>query len=115
MSEAVQSVRNDRRPHVSRFDEKARPIIEADEAPASHCRMLLDVRGYLLRRLPADGAARVIVVSCNDPVCKLLMTAPGIGPITALSFKAGIDDPNPVPVFSSCRSALWADAEVPAR
>ncbi|MBX3428450.1 MAG: IS110 family transposase [Hyphomonadaceae bacterium] len=28
-----------------------------------------------------------------DPVCARLMTAPGVGPITALTFKAAVDDP----------------------
>jgi transposase len=28
-----------------------------------------------------------------DPVCKRLMTVPGVGPLTALTFKAGVDDP----------------------
>ncbi|KJS37211.1 MAG: transposase [Hyphomonas sp. BRH_c22] len=80
--------------HVSRlrFDEKVRPIIEADEALAFALLPMLDVRGalYDTYRLMEQ---RVIVVSRHDPVCKLLMTAPGIGPITALSFKAAVDDP----------------------
>jgi transposase len=29
----------------------------------------------------------------DDPVCRRLMTVPGVGPITALAFKAAIDDP----------------------
>mgnify|MGYP001823784472 FL=1 len=29
----------------------------------------------------------------EDPVCQRLMTAPGVGPVTALTFKAGVDDP----------------------
>lgn len=29
----------------------------------------------------------------SDPVCRRLMTVPGVGPITALSFRAAIDDP----------------------
>lgn len=29
----------------------------------------------------------------NDPVCERLMTAPGVGPITALTYRAAIDDP----------------------
>lgn len=29
----------------------------------------------------------------NDPVCRRLMTIPGVGPITALTFKAAVDDP----------------------
>ncbi len=28
-----------------------------------------------------------------DPACRLLMTAPGVGPVTALAFAATIDDP----------------------
>ena len=30
----------------------------------------------------------------NDPVCMLLMTIPGVGPLTSLTFKATIDDPH---------------------
>jgi transposase len=29
----------------------------------------------------------------NDPVCRRLMTVPGVGPITALAYRAGVDDP----------------------
>lgn len=29
----------------------------------------------------------------SDPVCRLLMTAPGIGPITAIAYRSTIDDP----------------------
>jgi transposase len=36
-----------------------------------------------------------------DPVCKRLMTVPGIGPITALTFRAAVDDPSR---FSSSRN-----------
>jgi transposase len=32
-------------------------------------------------------------IASKDRVCKRLMTAPGVGPITALTFKAAIDDP----------------------
>ncbi len=28
-----------------------------------------------------------------DPICKLFRTIPGVGPLTALAFKATIDDP----------------------
>lgn len=80
--------------HVSRlrFDETVRPIIEADEALSFALLPMLDVRGHLYDayRLMEQ---RVIVVSRHDPVCQLLMTAPGIGPVTALAFKAAIDNP----------------------
>jgi transposase len=29
----------------------------------------------------------------SDDTCKLLMTAPGVGPVVALSFRAGVDEP----------------------
>lgn len=37
----------------------------------------------------------------NDPVARLLMTAPGVGPVTALAFKATIDDPHRFPTSSA--------------
>lgn len=30
----------------------------------------------------------------KDPVCRRLMTVPGVGPLTALTFRAAVDDPN---------------------
>lgn len=30
----------------------------------------------------------------DDPVCRRLMTVPGVGPLTALTFKAAVDDPS---------------------
>jgi len=32
-------------------------------------------------------------IAARDPVCKLLMTIPGVGPVASLTFKAVIDDP----------------------
>lgn len=46
-----------------------------------------------LKRLDREVERRVR----NDPVCRLLMTAPGVGPITALTFAATIDDPRRFP------------------
>jgi transposase len=52
--------------------------------------------------LRAIGALRAEIRSHNalidrmvaaDPVCKRFMTVPGVGPLTALTFKAGVDDP----------------------
>ena len=42
----------------------------------------------------------------TDPICKRLMTAPGVGAIVALTFRCAVDDPSR---FTSSRStALWA-------
>lgn len=46
--------------------------------------------------LMAEVAAldKVIVQTAKaDPICRLLMTVPGVGPITALTFRAAVDDP----------------------
>ena len=39
--------------------------------------------------------------AAQSPACRLLMTAPGVGPVTALAFAATIDDPAR---FASSRS-----------
>ena len=36
---------------------------------------------------------RVEAVSKDNPVCRRLMTAPGVGPIIALSFVTAVDNP----------------------
>ena len=55
----------------------------------------------LVRRqlLDAVGAfqARLAAIAADDPVCRLLVTAPGIGALTALEFKAAVDEPRRFP------------------
>ena len=46
-----------------------------------------------LRREPAGLEKLVRNLVRNDPVCRLLMTMPGVGPVVALTFKSAIDDP----------------------
>jgi len=71
--------------HVSRlqFDEKVRPIIEADEALAFALLPMLEARGALYEAFRMMEK-RVYAVSHKDPVCLLLMTAPGVGPVTGI-------------------------------
>jgi transposase len=53
---------------------------------------LLDLRQALLAQVRRyDGQLRRL--AHGDEVCRLLMTAPGVGPLTALAFRAGIDVP----------------------
>lgn len=49
--------------------------------------------------LKLDNAIEGLVKA--DPVCKLLVSVPGVGPVTALSFRAGVDDPG---LFTSSRT-----------
>ena len=74
------------------YDETVREIIENNEVLASALIPLLDARLVLYKTyLKLDNQAKAIVR--EDPVCQRLMTAPGVGAITALTFKAAVDDP----------------------
>lgn len=75
-----------------RFDDTVRPIIETDEALSFAMMPMLHARGALYDAFRVMER-RVYAASHKDPVCLLLMTAPGVGPVTALAFKAAIDDP----------------------
>ena len=46
-------------------------------------RMLLGCRKLVVRKL----------VDVENPVCRRLMTIPGVGPVAALAFRTGVDDP----------------------
>jgi transposase len=74
------------------FDPKVRPLIEADAALAHALLPMLDARLVLYHTFrELDNRTRHW--AHNDPVCQRLMTAPGVGFVTALTFKAGVDDP----------------------
>jgi transposase len=74
------------------FDPKVRPLIEADEALSHALLPMLDARLVLYRTFrELDNRTRHM--ANENPVCQRLMTAPGVGFVTALTFKAGVDDP----------------------
>lgn len=65
---------------------------EADPLIAELVLRLLAIRETLLveyRRLHL----LVVKATLADPVCRRLMTIPGIGPVAALAFRTGVDDP----------------------
>ncbi len=53
---------------------------------------LLAVRRRILEEV-ADLDRRLKTMAADDPVCRRLMTAPGIGALSALIYRATIDDP----------------------
>jgi transposase len=74
------------------FDGEVGAAIEHDTVLAQTLSALLDARLVLLKTFrELDG--RVKRMARQDQVCMRLMTAPGVGPITALTFKAAVDDP----------------------
>ena len=74
------------------FDVTVRDIIEADQALSHALLPLLDARLVLYRTFRVLHN-RTRKMALADPVCQRLMTVPGVGFITALTFKAGVDDP----------------------
>ena len=54
---------------------------------------LLEARSALRRSVESLGE-QVRLEANRDPVCRLLMTAPGIGPVASLTFRAAVDDPH---------------------
>lgn len=76
----------------TRFDEMARLAIATDPSLAEALDPLLDARGHLYRAF-LDIDRRVKALAHGDPVAQLLMSAPGVGYIAALTFKAAVDDP----------------------
>ncbi len=75
------------------FDATVRDIIEADAALSHALLPLLEARLALYRSFrELDNRTRKM--AHDDPVCQQFMTAPGVGFITALTYKAGVDDPH---------------------
>ncbi len=74
------------------FDKKVRPLIEADAALAHALLPLLEAR-LALYQVFRELDKRVRRMALEDPICCRLMSAPGVGVVTALTFKAGVDDP----------------------
>jgi len=74
------------------FDAAVRDIIEVDETLSHALLPMLDARLVLYQTFRVlDNRTRHL--ANDDPVCQRLMSAPGVGFITALTFKSGVDDP----------------------
>jgi len=75
------------------FDAAVRDIITVDTTLNQSLLALLDSRLVLYRSFrELDNRTRHMAHA--DPVCQVLMSAPGVGFITALTYKAGVDDPH---------------------
>jgi len=75
------------------FDHSVRETIENDRALCHALLPLLDARLVLYHTFPElDNRTRKM--AHQDPVCQRLMSTPGVGFVTALTFKAAVDDPS---------------------
>jgi len=74
------------------FDHSARETIEKDPALCHALLPLLDARLVLYHTFrELDNRTRKM--AHQDPVCQRLMSTPGVGSVTALTFKAAVDNP----------------------
>ena len=88
----VFGIRLDSRVGHGHFDAKVRDTFAHDEMLSTALTPLLDARTVLYKTyLKLDNAIKALVKA--DPLCTRLMSIPGVGPVTALTFKAGVDDP----------------------
>lgn len=83
-----------------RFATRVRELIDGNPALGAVMEPLLAAREALMREYHRLHKLVMRAVR-DDPVCRLLMTMPGIGPVSALTFKFTIDDPDR---FSHSRS-----------
>ena len=75
------------------FDARVRPLIEKDADLADALLPMLEAR-LVLYHTYLELDRRVKLEARNDTVCQQLMTVPGVGPVTAMTFKAAVDDPS---------------------
>jgi transposase len=74
------------------FPQRVIARIGDDASLAATIEPLLIARDVLQEQLER-AHAQVMGIAHSDPVCALLMTAPAVGPVTALTFKTFVDDP----------------------
>ena len=75
-----------------RYEHRIRELIAGNAMLEAAAEPILRARAALRREL-AGLEKLVRNLAGKDPVCALLMTMPGVGPLVALTFKSAIDDP----------------------
>lgn len=75
-----------------RFDARVLELTDGNPALSAATEPVLNARRALRREL-ARLETHIRHHAGADPVCRLLMTMPGVGAIVALTFKSAIDDP----------------------
>lgn len=74
------------------FEARARELVAGDPLLELCIHTLLAGRAAMKAAL-ADLHRALLRLTENDELCRRFMTIPGVGPVTALAFKATIDDP----------------------
>ena len=74
------------------FEAAVREVIADDYLLQAAVLPLLETRAAVLQHR-ATLDRQILRIVRVDPVCRLLMTAPGVGAFVSLAFKVGVDDP----------------------
>ncbi len=80
-------------PSRAAFAERVRDLAEGDPLVMSLVEPLLAILATMLDQL-AHLTKQVLSIARKEAVCRRLMSVPGVGPITALAFRATIDRPD---------------------
>ncbi len=75
-----------------RFAARVQELVAGDAFLASLAAPMLAARAQLLASF-GELHAQLLAIVKEDDVCRRLMTVPGVGAVTALAFKTGVDDP----------------------
>jgi transposase len=79
--------------HRGKFAARVMALVSKNEFAIGLIAPLLNIRAILIGE--ADKLEkRLVQLTKADPVCKLLMSVPGVGPLTSITFKSAIDDPH---------------------
>jgi transposase len=73
------------------FEQRVRTALHEETAMLAIVTPLLDARRGLLSTVE-ELHGQVLTIVKNDDVCRRLMTVPGVGAITALTFRMAVDD-----------------------
>ena len=75
------------------YDARIRHLVESFPTLAAIVEPLLTVRRVMRQQLATLHKMLLDTVR-HDPVCRRFMTAPGIGPVVALTYRASVDQPH---------------------
>ena len=76
-----------------RFEARVRELYAGHAMLEQICSAMLTARSALQTEYAKLHKALLVIVR-KDEVCRRLMTTPGVGPLVAITFKTGVDDPS---------------------
>jgi transposase len=76
-----------------RFEQRIRELVAGNPMLLAATEPLLRARSFLRQEL-AGLERRVRQLAQDDPVCRRLMSMPGVGAVVALTYRSAVDDPS---------------------